>query len=370
MLVRILMGVLAFSLVACGGGTGGSGLDSRELSVSVPTDTLRVQERGTLSIYLTAIGAEDRPVTFSLHEAPSYASLAGNMVTLSPQVGDAGVASFSVTASDGVSTATGVLTVEVTPWVSSLPPTPVTGSMGVFNQDGTALYYDQQVGHYSRGVPKFKLRATDPEADAYRVLVEVRLRDTPFQGTPTHDSGLLPSGEWAVMPLTGLVEGQYYKVQWRLEDARGAWTAWGANGVNVGDWKVTHLSGDMPYPNKLPLIDGNFSIRNEDMTFLFHDAQLGHYSRGEPRFWLRATDPEGDSYRVFLEVRPESEPFQQTATHESGVVPSADPAVVPMPGLVEGVRYKMQWRLEDARGAGTNWYFSWIDVSVWTVTDL
>ena len=241
MLIRSILVALALSLTACGSGAEDPGLDNRGFRLSVPTSTVTEQEREDVKVYLAAIGAGDRPVTFSLHDGPAYArGSQGNLLTLSPQVGDAGVAAFSVSASDGVHTDTGVLTVEVTPLPNQLPV--ISGNFGILNEDMTFLFYDAGMGHYSRGEPSFRLHAADPEGDAYRLFVEVRPEGELFQRTPTHESVLVPSGDVVIVPLTGLVEGQRYKLQWRLEDERGArMRDWYFSGIDVSVWTVTDL---------------------------------------------------------------------------------------------------------------------------------
>lgn len=247
MLTRLLFLVLATLCFACDPAPTSATVGQRlQFSTSTET-TLTVEEGGTLQVYLAVLGANGREVAFSLGSSPpAFALLDGNLLTLTPLGGDAGTHSLTVTASAGDESDSAVFALRVLPATGSTPPPAaalpsIDSNFGLRNEDLTWVDYSEGLGHFTRGEPRFQLHAVDAQADAYRLYLEVRPEAEPFQRISTHESGWVQSAETATVALTGLTEGQRYKLQWRLVDESGAEMDWYFSSINVSVWTVTAL---------------------------------------------------------------------------------------------------------------------------------
>jgi hypothetical protein len=217
-------------ITGCGGSSPGEeGRQTEEFALA-NLPLISLQEGEKQRILLTALGADGESVTFSLHGAPSYATIDESLLTLAPVAGDAGDATFTVEASTGKKTASSTLTVRVRPLPATPNLAPRISTPWVFNPDGSAILWRSQpppAGYFSKGMPTLQGVLEDPDEEAVRLLVEVRLSGEPLTGVATHQTELLPHKTLAKVPLTGLTVGQKYVLKLKAEDARGAATTWG-----------------------------------------------------------------------------------------------------------------------------------------------
>jgi hypothetical protein len=189
----------------------------------------------------------------------------------------------------------------------------------------------------------------DPDSfDIVSLEVEVRSNEVPFTGEPTATSPPVENGGTVLVAVVDLTDNTAYHWQARTVDQTGRqspWTTFGENPESHADFRVT--VADAP---AAPADAGQFRSPGGD------EIPVG--STIEELFVeFRATvsDPDGDSLRLELELRPVGQAFIGTPTGSSVKVASGTLTSVSSGLLQDGIGYHWQARTVDERGFTSQW---------------
>jgi hypothetical protein len=224
--MRKLVGMVLAAALGCGGGESSFQLQVASDNVSKGPDgasRLEMEAGNSLAVQMLVVGSVPGPVTFTADGLPAFAVQHGSLLTLSPGRAEAGMYSFTVTAtSRGVSS-----TVPIDLAVSHLNSAPRWGSIfftASFSDDegqrgwkacpGAATCTAYGEPHIWVGV------ATDDDGDALHADVEVVPHGQAFSGTPTFSSPLADGN--VTITFEGLTAGTTYDFAVRVVDAFGA----------------------------------------------------------------------------------------------------------------------------------------------------
>ena len=227
--------LVAAAVVACSGQASHFRLQVASSSSTgagqAPTVTMQAGE--TRLVRFMVVGEVPESVTFSATGLPSFASLTGPLLTLSPARSDAGETVVTVTASAGSESASASLRVVVER--GNKPPLwhAGVGDHYLLRDDAP---YNQGYHHVGIcpgpsctlvGTPRLLLELGEPDGDAINVEVEVVVRGQAFSRKATHigrkerEPGAYSLYELE-MPLTGLTTDQSYDFAIRVTDEFGA----------------------------------------------------------------------------------------------------------------------------------------------------
>jgi hypothetical protein len=225
---RILSAAFCAGLVACGSPQSGEKTAS-SFAVSLPVNhRIEVPARATTLVVLAVLGS-DGPVRFSLGGAPTFATLEGDVLTLSPTVNDLGSSDVLVTATDGTHSDSKTLTIAV---IGPKNRAPVFNGIDFIFDSVSSEVGSGWTGCY--GTPWILLYAHDDDGDAMRLEAEVVPDGVPFSVSATHVSALQSSYQGNAslkLDLNGLVLGQPYRVAYRVVDE------WGGASIWVHPWQ-------------------------------------------------------------------------------------------------------------------------------------
>jgi outer membrane protein assembly factor BamB len=192
-------------------------------------------------------------------------------------------------------------------------------------------------------------RGTVSDADVgqtVRLQVEVKPVSVAFTGTPSCESGLVPSGTAATCQVTGLAPGPYH---WRLraKDSLGessGWVSYATNAETAADFVV----------NTRPAVPMTRFQRQADGTTPIPLSGAAT----SPTVILGATvsDPDaGQSVCIQVEIKPVSTPFDGTVSCQGALVTSGTATNCSVTGLIAGAAYHWRLRARDSWGAVSAW---------------
>ncbi len=102
----------------------------------------------------------------------------------------------------------------------------------------------------------FRALLTDPDpGDSVKLQVEVQPVGSAFTNVPADSSGLVASGQTAVVDLSGLVDDTNFHWQARAVDGSGvpsAWTPFGGNAETVTDFRVAVMAQSVAFGTQPP----------------------------------------------------------------------------------------------------------------------
>ena len=150
--------------------------------------------------------------------------------------------------------------------------------------------------------------AANPIGVNRRLQVEVRLTSQGFTGTVTHES-MDTTIDLQTITISGLTQGAYHWQGRLFELATGQVSAWVPFGGNDSSTDPTDLNGAADFEKSVPLAA---------LTALSQFPVATGASMTQTSIILRGlTDnPDGENRRIQVEVRPTSQPFTGTFTHE------------------------------------------------------
>src|SRR3954469_16512524 len=173
-----------------------------------PTNSLTMNSGEVRTIELMVIGPVPGAVSVSMKDAPEFATLRGQLLTLSPTRGNQGDYPITLVAeSEGQKAATTLTVSVVRP--NSPPSLGLVLLSGGIHDMGTC---PDPKWCTVVGTPSLAVITTDAEGDAVTIDVELVRRGEPFTGTPTY------SGTSQNFPLDGLTPGQSYEFAIRACD--------------------------------------------------------------------------------------------------------------------------------------------------------
>jgi hypothetical protein len=217
------------AVVGCGGQTAQFHVDVPSAEHADCKPTIEMQTEQTRVVQFVLVGNVPPNVVFAGINLPSFATMAGSLMTLAPGRGDAGTFVISVSASDGKQTDVTSLRVIVTRGNAAPRWSDELGSY-IFGDDHGAHFAALCPGVHCTAVGTAKLLGMfcDADDDEVKVEVEVVPLGTPFSGQATH-SAIAPrgttrscTGQQTVVPLTGLSPEQSYEFAVRVSDEFGA----------------------------------------------------------------------------------------------------------------------------------------------------
>ena len=222
--------VAVLSLVACVACGINDEVGSGQFKLSPVGDAITVSEGESTFILLVAMNAAGA-VTFSSTDLPVFASLSGNKLGLHPQrLQHEGQYTFTITATDGASTDSTSVTVQVERH-NSPPEHSFAGFYGldfVCHNEVSTEYpgFDCEAPYFGGGI-------IDREHDAARYEVEVIPVGGTFTGVPTHVGSAQAnySSDYhyqsrVCVSLTGLTAGQEYRMRYRVAEPNGLANQW------------------------------------------------------------------------------------------------------------------------------------------------
>jgi len=227
-------------------------LDPSLQSGSSDSAVVKMQTGEIRSIVFALVGSVPGGVTFSAAALPSFATLQGPLLTLSPARADAGEYDVTVIASAGQESASASVHLVVSrtntaPRLSGWSPpgwTWMRDDRGL--HDGTIC-----PGPYctAYGTPSLAISACDDDGDAVNFEVEVVPRGQPFTGNATYSarsprSAAPGAGQTSPTPncggvtvaLTGLSSEQWYQFAVRISDEFGATPTFTAGTGDAHGW--------------------------------------------------------------------------------------------------------------------------------------
>jgi hypothetical protein len=222
-----------FAMIAafgCGGQTSQFRLSvpSAEFADGQPP-TIEMETEQTHVVQFVLVGGVPPNVVFSGINLPSFATMAGSLVTLAPGRGDAGTFVVTVSASDGKHSDVASLRVVVNRG-NTAPRWQASGGSYFFGDDLGLHFAAYCPGPHCTAVGTAKVQALvcDDDDDGVTVEVEVVPAGTPFSGRATH-SAFASRGttryctqQFVTVPLTGLSPEQSYVFAVRIFDEFGA----------------------------------------------------------------------------------------------------------------------------------------------------
>lgn len=181
-----------------------------------------------------------------------------------------------------------------------------------------------------------------------RLEVEVRAIGAAFTGTATSESAFTAPGTPALVTVSGLATGDYHW-QARGVDSAGAASAWvsfGGNAESDADFSVA------PAANSAPGDPGALGQFLPDGVTL---VGVGFTTvQGTLVFSGTTVDPEGDGWRLQVEVRSTAVALTGTPTGESAPAGSGAAASLTIAGFAPG-SYHWQARAVDFSGLASGW---------------
>jgi subtilisin family serine protease len=190
---------------------------------------------------------------------------------------------------------------------------------------------------------------SDPLGQTVRLQVEVRPIATSFNGTVTHESGLVGSGASVKATVSGLAAGTSYHWRARTTDSQGASSAWvsfGGNSEIAPDFVVS--------PNAAPGSPAGLGQFRTDGTTPI--AVGGATTETAIVVKGTVTDVDaGQTVKLQVEVRAVGTPFSNAFTHESALGSSGGVASVTVNGLAGGPAFHWQARAVDSQGGASPW---------------
>ncbi len=284
-----------------GGGSDAGGANTAPVFGALSPRTL--DEGTTATVTLTATDAESDALTFSLQSPPAFASLVGAVITLAPGFTNAGTYQLAVRVSDGKSSTDGVLAVTVTN--VNQPPVlqPIADVSIVAGASGLLT-----------------LQGTDADGDALTYSTST---------LPAFAS--LTAGTITFTPPVGTVLTQLI-------------TATVSDGV-LTDARSFNLIVS-PAPNQPPTLATPGQV----------DGANGPVAAGAtvtttPRLTATVADPEGDTVKLEVELRPLATAFTNVATHSAALGPAG--LLQLSLGTLSAGSYKWQVRAVDSNGSAS-----------------
>lgn len=221
--MRVFAGVIAALLVGCGssGDSGDEVQPGVPLQLLVSAEPIEIQVATTVLVQVLVVGADGLPVSISAADLPSFASLSGAVLTLSPKLADLGEYDLSLTATAGAQQDSATLRLRVTPPTRENTP-PMWGPVPMMWDEAKTMPWPTQ-GAVISGTPYLSLNLHDAEFDSMTLDVEIVPNGQLFTNVPTHSFEYeAPSGVAVVFqPITGLAVGGTYRYQLRVTDALG-----------------------------------------------------------------------------------------------------------------------------------------------------
>ncbi len=173
-------------------------------------------EGQTLMVTFTATDPDSDMLTFTSMGLPAFGTIAGNVLTLAPMLGQAGVFTVIITASDGDLTDSKTFTLSV----SASNTAPNLSNAGQFDNASAPI----TPGATVTGPPTIRATVADAQGDS--VKLEVEVTTGAFTNVANQTSALTAPGTLSV-PLGSLPAGNY-KWQVRALDSAGLPSAWTA----------------------------------------------------------------------------------------------------------------------------------------------
>lgn len=190
---------------------------------------------------------------------------------------------------------------------------------------------------------------SDPDGGTVQFEAEVKPVGTAFAGTGTVTSAPALSGTVATATVTGLSVGGYHW-QVRTKDPEGStspWVSFGENPETDPDFVVV--------PSSSTAAPGAPSDANQYRSDGVTPVPVGG-TTDESTMVFRAmlSDPDGDTVRLEIELRPTTTAFTGTPTNQSAFGSSGSWATVMVTGLATGAHH-WQARAVDAVGSASAW---------------
>jgi hypothetical protein len=200
---------------------------------STPTVEIEGGEARTIQLVVMGTGAD--PISLSASNLPTFASLSGMLLSLSPSRADAGVYTITLTATAGTQSQNADLQVVV--HRSNRPPLFGGGAPMLADDNGLrdSLNCTNESWCTAYGRVKLYYGACDPDGDSVTLDLEIVPRGTQFSGKPTvsvsapvgrpqNPTVLFNTANCVMMelPLPELVPEVSYDLAVRVTDAFGA----------------------------------------------------------------------------------------------------------------------------------------------------
>jgi hypothetical protein len=191
----------------------------------------------------------------------------------------------------------------------------------------------------------FAATVTDPEGVSAEIQVEVQPVGTAFTGTPNLTGGFTPSGVEGQVSASGSpinVEGDYH---WQARNVNNTgyisdWVSFGANAESAADFREDAVD---PGALQQALTAGGGSVPAGSVD-----------PDGTLELSGTATDPDGVSYELQVEVQPVGQSFTGIPTITGGFAPSGIPAQL-LTGVLAQGGYHWQARIVNNTGYISNW---------------
>lgn len=203
--------------------------------VLMPIAAVTMSAGTTQMVTLLATDPDGDTISFSLTNAPTFAMLAGNVLTLSPAANVVDSRMVTVTATD-TSSATDNETFQLTVTAPANQP-PVVSMLAQVD----ALDMPVAAGAMTLTAPQLRASVDDPENAQVRLEAEVVLTSATFTNVATHTGPLSTEGT-LTLPLSSFAPGAY-KWQLRALDAAGNPSPW--QGFNSGNTAFTLIAGSI-----------------------------------------------------------------------------------------------------------------------------
>jgi hypothetical protein len=255
--------LLVVAVLACGGGQQSAPpqfelrLASSAGTLGGDSTTIDMQTGETRSIAFMLVGSPSGRIAFSAQGLPTFATLSGPLLMLTPTRRDQGEFMVTVTASAGAESAS--ISLRIVVHRQPTPPTWVDLGLPYFLSDDKGPHHKSICpGPYCTtvGTPKLTAQLCDDSGDAINFEVEVVPRGQPFVGRATHSSSLArssgsgPSYPTAhcgtvIVALTGLVAEQSYAFRLRISDEFGVVAA--SPPADAGGWVYPPAGGHVGF---------------------------------------------------------------------------------------------------------------------------
>jgi hypothetical protein len=233
-------------------------------------------------------------------------------------------------------------------WIDSQAPA-VPASMTQLRLDGVTTV--AQGATVPEPGLKFRATCTDPDANGVKLQVEVVPMSGSFSGTPTVESPFMASGTTITVTVLGLADDSY-KWQARVVDMTDASSTWTEFGAASADFVVSTPANSAPgNPTLGPSGTTEGQFRLDGTTVIPIGAmtnQKGVVLKGV------ATDPNGNSWRLEVEVKLTAQALNGTGTVLGDFAQSGQSASTTVNNLGDG-NYHWRARAVDSSGATSSW---------------
>jgi hypothetical protein len=224
-------------------------------------------------------------------------------------------------------------------WISA----PTSTSLSQTKLDGSALAVGGTTA--DNGVV-LKHQSTAADSDGLQLEVEVDPTSLPLTGGGTQPGAAVNGGAAAQVTVYGLANGNYHwRGRVRMGSTLTAWVSFGTNPDGQTDFAISNSNNPPGIPS------GANQYKNDGTTVI---PTGGDTNEMTVKFKATVSDPDLNTVKLQVEVKPRGVDFDGNASGESALVASGTQVTVTVSGLANG-QYVWRYRAIDSFGHAGFW---------------